>query len=228
MPLTPVKQIALRDVLVDQIRDLMLTGELRPGDRIIEYKLAREMHVGQNSVREALAVLEQQGLVTRVPNKGALVTKLSSEDMEQIYAVRILLEAMAVKFAKQHMRLVDADKLQQVIEKMRAAFHDNDLVAFCNADFEFHRKLWGFSNNRYLVKALSSIVAPQFSYILIKSMKWPREDMLPIIEEHQAILNSLKNEDAETAAAEITRIMEKLRDFAMNVVRQSDEKFSVA
>jgi DNA-binding GntR family transcriptional regulator len=59
-------------------------------------------------------------------------------------------------------------------------------------------------------------------------MKWPREDMLPIIEEHQAILNFLKNEDAETAAAEVTRIIERLRDFAMNVVRQSDEKFSVA
>ncbi len=221
----PVKQLNLRDELEARLREAIFNGRLQPGDRIVEYKVAREMGVGQNSVREALIVLEQQGLVTRLPNKGAVVTKLSPKAMEQIYLVRIELEGMAVKFAKQHMRLTDVDELQKKIEEMRTAARNDDRVSFCRADFEFHRRLWESSGNPYLVKALDSIAAPQFSYVLIESFRVPGEDMLMLAEQHQQMLDLIKNESAEAAAAGVKQVLQKLSDFSVPKLRQINPEF---
>lgn len=224
MSFAPVKLSNLRDSLVVSIREAILSGKLQPGDRIVEYKIAREMGLSQNSVREALIVLEQQGLVTRIANKGAMVTKLSSEAMEQIYLVRSELEGLAVKFAKQHMRLVDVDELQKIIEQMRAAARREDLVAFCRLDFDFHHRLWEFSGNPYLVKALSSIAAPQFSYLLIETPRARDQDLLPLAEQHQQMLDLIRNESADDAAAAVRQIIHKFHDFARPVLRQIDSK----
>jgi DNA-binding GntR family transcriptional regulator len=217
MSFAPVNMSNLRDSLVVSIREAILSGKLRPGDRIVEYKIAREMGLSQNSVREALIVLEQQGLVTRIANKGAMVTKLSSEAMEQIYLVRGELEGLAIKFAKQHMRLVDVDELQRTIDDMRAAARHVDLVTFCRLDFDFHHRLWEFSGNPYLVKALSSIVAPQFSYVLIESSRATDKDLLALAEQHQQMLELIKNESADDAAAGVRQIIHKFHDFARPV-----------
>jgi len=223
-----LKQVNLREELVVSIREAILTGQLRPGQRIVEYKVARELGVSQNSVREALIVLEQQGLVTRIANKGAFVTKLSPEAMEQIYLVRVEREALAVKFAKQHMRRLDADRLQQDIEEMRRAAKNADRVAFCRADFEFHQRLWGFSNNPYLVKALVSIVAPQFSYLLIQSFSIPPEHLLAVVDRHQQMLDSIKNLSPEPAAAETKGLIRQLRTDTMPLLHEAETKLASA
>jgi DNA-binding GntR family transcriptional regulator len=226
MPFAKLKQVNLREELVVSIREAILNGQLRPGERIVEYKVARELAVSQNSVREALIVLEQQGLVTRIANKGAFVTKLSPEAMEQIYLVRVELEALTVKFAKQHMRLVDADQLQQDIEEMRRAAKSADRVAFCRADFEFHQRLWGFSNNPYLVKALASIVVPQFSYLLIRSFSIPPEHFLTIVDKHQQMLDFIKNLSPEQAAAETKELIHQLCNYAMPLLHEAEASAS--
>lgn len=226
MAFAQIKHLNLRDELVSSIQEAIFTGRLRPGERIVEYKLGREMGVSQNSVREALIVLEQQGLVTRVVNKGAFVTKLSPEAMEQIYLVRVELESLAVRFAKPQMRLVDADRLQEDIEEMRTAARNNDRVAFLRADLEFHQRLWGFSNNPYLVKALTSIVTPQFSYLLIESFQFPAEHLLAVVERHQQMLDLIKNQSAEAAAAGIKGLIGGLRNYAMPLIREAETRFS--
>lgn len=226
MSFAPIRLLNLRDELVGPIREAILTGKLQPGDRIVESKLAREMGVSQNSVREALIVLEQQGLVTRVANRGAFVTKLSPEAMEQIYMVRIELEGLAVKFAKQHMRLADVDRLQESIEAMGTAARNGDRVAFLNADLEYHQRLWEFSNNPYLVKALTGLVAPQFSYLLIESFRVPAEHLLAVVEQHQQMLNLIKNASAETAVEGVKQMIQGLRGFAMPLLRQLETERS--
>jgi DNA-binding GntR family transcriptional regulator len=225
----PVQDSNLREGLATTIREAILTGRLQPGDRVVESRLAREMRVSQNAVREALIVLEHQGLVTRVANKGAFVTKLSSEAMEQIYLVRLELEGMAVRFAKQHMRLADVDELQKFIDDLRAAAHRKDPVTFCRVDYGFHQRLWECSGNPYLVKALASIVAPQFSYLLIESLRLPHADeLLALTEEHQQMLDLIKNESAEVAAEGVKRIIQRFHDFAKPGLRQIEQRNSRA
>ena len=153
------------------------------------------------------------------------MTRLSSEAVEQIYLVRIELEGMAVKFAKQHMRLTDVDELQGKIEEMRTAARNDDRVSFCRADFEFHRSLWEFSGNPYLVKALDSIAAPLFSYLLIESFRVPGEDMLALAEQHQQMLNLIRNESAEDAAAGVRQLLQKFHDLSTAKLRQINPEF---
>jgi DNA-binding GntR family transcriptional regulator len=214
MPFQVVAQRSLRDQLVPVIREAILSGKLRPGDRVIEYKLAREMRVSQNTVREALIMLEQEGLITRIPNKGAFVTELSPETMEQIYAIRIELEALAVKLAKEKMRPADLDELQALMDEMHQAAGENDPIAFCRVDFSFHRRLWEPSGNIPLIKALTILVAPQFSYVLLESLRTQHTLLPAIAEHHQQILDLVRNESAEAAAAGVKKIIGKFRSYA--------------
>src|SRR5579863_10281340 len=94
-----VEPISLRNQVADLIKGAMLSGKLKPGERIVELRLAKELGLGTTSIREALFQLERQGYVTRVLNKGAYVTELSPEDRRQIYTVRMELEGLSAQLA---------------------------------------------------------------------------------------------------------------------------------
>ena len=91
-----VKPIRLTDQISEVIKKQIFAGDLEPGDRVVEQKIARDLGVGQNAVREALIELSHLGFVRRVPNIGTFVTKLSRADAEKISQVRIALEGLVV------------------------------------------------------------------------------------------------------------------------------------
>src|SRR5579859_7833774 len=90
-----IEPVTLKDLVSGAVREAILNGKLSPGDRIVEIKLAKQLNVGQNAVREALQELEFQGFVTKTPNKGTFVTDLSLDDINQIYRFRKEFEGFA-------------------------------------------------------------------------------------------------------------------------------------
>src|SRR5881397_2956437 len=94
---------SLAEAAAQTLRDAIVTGKLRPGDRLVEQHLAAQLTIGQPTLREALKELEYQGFVRKVANKGrTFVTKLSTEDIRKIHQVRMVLEVLAVDLAAAH------------------------------------------------------------------------------------------------------------------------------
>lgn len=189
----PLKPVSLRNRIVEIIRQAITSGDLSPGDRIVELRLAKQLGVGNTAVREALFELERAGLVTRIPNKGSFITKTTLEDAQQIFQVRKVLEALAVELAVQHMSPAYLDMLQGMVDSMRAAAEASDFERFYHNDLEFHRVLWQLSQNRYLAGSLETLVVPLFAYFLIRTRQDYKVDLLGSAQRHHELLDSIRN-----------------------------------
>src|ERR1700756_5726401 len=150
-----IEPVSLKDLALSAIREAILDGGLSPGERITESRLSKQMHVGQNVVREALQELEFQGFVERVPNKGTFVTHFSREDIGQIYRFRMELEGFAAQLARECGRPNpdDACRLEAALGGMQAGADGNDFWQFSRSDLVFHEIIWRMSGNRFVEKA---------------------------------------------------------------------------
>jgi len=189
---TTIKPVTLRHRIVEIIRQAITSGDLGPGDRIVELQLAKQLGVGNTAVREALFELERAGLVTRIPNKGSFITKMTLEDAQQIFQVRKALESLAVELAAEHMSSADFDVLQGFVDAMKAAAEASDIERFYQKDLEFHRTLWRFSQNRYLASSLETVVVPLFAFFLIRTRTDYRVDLLGSAQRHHQLLDSIR------------------------------------
>src|ERR1039458_8611429 len=190
-----IKPVSLRHRIVEVIRQAITSGDLAPGDRVVELQLAKQLGVGNTAVREALFELERAGLVTRIPNKGSFITKTTWEDAQQIFRVRKELEGLAVELAAEHMSAADYDVLQGLVDAMKAAAETSDIERFYQNDLEFHRTLWRFSQNRYLASSLETLVVPLFAFFLIRTRLDYRVDLLGSAQRHHQLLDSIRNGD---------------------------------
>jgi len=199
---------SLPERIAELVREAIMSGQLRPGDQVVESRLAKQLGVGQNAVREALQDLEFQGFVVRVPNKGTFVTQLSKEDIDQIYRIRAALESLAVEWARAHQRPNQKDlaELNVILAEAETGAREGNFHAFARADTNFHRCLWNLSGNAYLVKALEVVAVPLLSYVLIESKGQPTLDLIRLARQHREWLDFLcKASPGE--AAEYTRRM---------------------
>ena len=188
----PIKTVTLRHRIAEVIRRAIRSGNLSPGDRLVELRLAKQLGVGSTAVREALFELERAGLVTRIPNKGSFITKMTLEDAQQIFRVRKELEGLAVELAAEHMSPPDLDVLQGLVDAMKAAAETTDIERFYQADLEFHRTLWRLSNNRYLASSLETVVVPLLAFFLIRTRSDYRDDLLGSAQRHRQLLDSIR------------------------------------
>ena len=187
----------------------ILAGQFRPGDRLPEMNIARELGVSQASVREALQDLENLGLVLKFPNRGSVVIQLSGEDLAQIYEIRRELEPLACGLAARHLRPETLAALQACVAAMQAASEGPDFEAFSEADIRFHRLLWRAQPNRFLEKSLQAICLPLFAFDLIRRHAAPHVDFAHTIRQHQLIVNALRSRDADLAARVTRRMVER-------------------
>ncbi len=158
-----------KDRVVSAIREAIVSGRMKPGDPIVESRVARQLGVGQPLIREALLDLEHQGFVQRVPYRGTSVTKLGREEIDQIQRMRIELESLAVEWARARANAEDVSELRALVEEMRQAARDSDLSKFNDYDLALHRRVWQLSGNKYLHDALERAVVPLLTFFYLRS-----------------------------------------------------------
>jgi DNA-binding GntR family transcriptional regulator len=151
---------SIPESIAARIRGQILGGILSPGDRLSEYALSRELHSGQATVREALFMLAQQGLVTRIANTGTFVTRLGARQVRNLLAIRAELEVLAIGLAAGSIREQDLADLRSFAGEMRKAAPQEDAAAYLRADMAFHRRIWEVSGNEQLVQILETVVVP--------------------------------------------------------------------
>jgi len=198
-----LQPVTMRDRVAELIKEAMLTGKLKPGERIVELRLAKQLGLGTTSVREALFALERQGFVARVAHKGAYVIKLSREDRRQIYRVRNELEGLAVELLTPRLTAGDAAKVQAILDGMGKAARRGDLAKFYERDLAFHRSLWELSGNQYVLRFLDSMVAPLFAFYVIRTQR-DASNLIHETQVHQNIFDTIRKGDP----AEARRVMQ--------------------
>ena len=157
--------------IAETIRGLIVSGDLKPGDRIVESRMARQIGVGQPTVREALVALEHQGLVVRKANQGCIVTVLTRAEISQVLRVREELERLAVDLAIEAAPDAEIRKLIAVAEKMREAAEVRDIRRYHDFDVLFHQTLWRLSGNSVLPRLLSQTLMPLLAFLFMRNLR---------------------------------------------------------
>lgn len=197
----------LSDKVAVFIQQAIYDGKLKPGQRVLELGLAKEMGVAQSTVREALQQLEHLGLVVKVPNRGSFVVNLSAEESLQIYAVRSELERLAISLALKQSGEKDLGDVRRLLSAMEEASDVKDWERFVTADFEFHRAIWKLSANPFLEKVLLGLATQQFAYYRIKANRgdtnWEMDALLKKHREIVDVLEGRSEKDARTIIDEL-------------------------
>jgi DNA-binding GntR family transcriptional regulator len=187
----------LRDVVCDVIRDRITAGEYPPSYRLIEDRLADDLGVSRNPVREALRVLAIEGYVTLVPRRGAFVATLSPQEVEEIFEVRTVLEALAARRAAKHASASDREQLEHVLaESARACAHGamQELPAL---NTRFHELVLAIAGNGLLTDMMVPLRG-RMQWIFSRTVTTRAHDS---VAEHQALAEAIMAGDGDRAAA---------------------------
>ncbi len=193
--------LPLRDVVFKTLRQAILTGELKPGERLMEIHLANQLGVSRTPIREAIRMLELEGLVTMVPRKGAEVSRISKQDISDVLEVRGALDTLAVRLACERITPEEITRLEEAGKAFVQAVGRGVLTDVAQADVEFHDIIVEASKNKRLVQMVNNLAERVYRYRLeyIKDVNSHKS----LIEEHERILSCVKNGDAENAEVAI-------------------------
>lgn len=190
--------LPLRDIVFQTLRNAIITGELQPGERLMETQLAEKLGVSRTPIREAIRKLELEGLVVMVPRKGAQVAQFTEKDIQDVLEVRAALEALAAKLACKRMDDRAFLKLQLAIAEYTYAAKNKDLEMMIEKDVEFHDIICNATQNDKLIQMFNNLKEQVNRYRItyLKNV----EDSDTVEAEHLAILDALKNKNEEVAS----------------------------
>ncbi|MCX7946339.1 MAG: GntR family transcriptional regulator [Hydrogenophilus sp.] len=195
--LTPLQRKPLYEEVAQQLRQRIFAHAIAPGQTIDELEIARELGISRTPVREALKVLAAEGLVTLLPRRGCVVAEISAKDLDDIFAVLILLEGHAARLAVEHL---DDDTLARLTahhEALEVAFRANDINAFFLTNQAFHREIYCAARNPWLIETIEHL---RRKILLSRHQSlFSQGRLLASLEEHRAILAALLTRDPERA-----------------------------
>ncbi|HUO33354.1 MAG TPA: GntR family transcriptional regulator [Candidatus Acidoferrum sp.] len=186
----------LKTYLFNELRDAILSGKWKPGERLNESKLARQYNVSRIPVREALLQLQEQGLVMNHPRRGMFVSTLSEEEVQKISALRIVLESEALKLCRWRLNDTVNAQLSRMVELMEG-WQGGSQIEAAQLDIEFHRALWANSGNEYIGRTLDSLVLVLFAHRAV--MNTSHELLRWHLKHHRQLLDVVQGISARTA-----------------------------
>ncbi len=189
--------LPLRDVVFNTLRQGILTGELKPGERLMEIHLADRLGVSRTPIREAIRMLELEGLVKMIPRKGAEVARISLQDMQDVLEVRKVLDSLATKLACFRISEEQGIRLKEAAKGFSVAVKTGDAIAIAKADVAFHDVILMASGNKRLIQMVNNLAERIYRYRLeyIKDKSYHKQ----LVDEHEKIMQAVLSGDAEAA-----------------------------
>jgi len=198
-PIAPAYRSTLADEAYRAIRTAIVSGQLRPGEKLVVRPLVERLQLSPTPIKAALVMLEREGFITAVPHRGFFVNEVSEADMKEIYEIREVLEGIAAAKAAADERSEQlAEQLQELLTAQIATVEAGDLVRYSDLDLEFHHLIWTYASNRRLLTAVENLVA-QVRFGSGASARLPGR--LPkALREHAAIVAAIRDRDSVLAA----------------------------
>jgi DNA-binding GntR family transcriptional regulator len=193
-----LEAVSLTEGVVAALKDAFFSGTLKPGAVIVERQIAKQMNVGTPVVREALISLKHEGFVRRVKNKGTFITAFDSDEVRQLYTLRVELETLALQWARPLVTRSDIDHLRSLVDRLVDAGKRENRREFLECDFEFHRCCWKLSGNTFLAETLERLMPPLFAFVVLAS---GHPTTAAMGREHYALVEALRSlEEPEFSA----------------------------
>jgi DNA-binding GntR family transcriptional regulator len=198
---------SLPETVAGKLRDAILSDRVRPGQRLVEQKLAAHFGIGQPTLREALRELEAQGFVRKSQKRGTYVTEWSAEEYRRTHDVRMALESLAMERAAPNVTVDAVRDLDQCLDRLTAAAHAPDLTLYHKSDMDFHKVIWRLTGNDCLFQTLERITFGLFAFALLgRPSAGLRPYLLAAIAQHREILEGLRTRDPEKARGTFLRV----------------------
>jgi DNA-binding GntR family transcriptional regulator len=188
---------SLAEHIFQDLENKIITGTLKPGQRVVEEELCRSFGVSRSPVREALRILESQGFVQREPRRGVTVTKISSKEAEDIYTIRARLDSLALYLAIKRNKPGIVQKLKKLHEKMIAVTEGNNVNEYFKLNQKFHELIFRESDNLRLIKLLETFdkQTQRYRRMVVRSPGWMQDS----IRNHESIIHWFETGDLEKA-----------------------------
>ncbi len=211
----PISSVTKVDQVRQAILELIFSGGLLPGQRLVEANLAKDFCVSQATVNAALQDLHNQGVVTKILNRSSNVSRYTASEINKLFAVRTVLEPMASAEASRQLTREGIRSLAEQVDNMRRAARAEDVPRFCLADYTFHQKIYRLTRNSFLIQACQAIAAAPFAYLLCDCQGALPTDYAGLAEDHEQVILAL--ETSPEAAAQVT--LERIESWRSHSVR---------
>ncbi len=187
--------LPLRDEVFFTLRDRILKGELSPGDRLMEIPLAEKLGVSRTPVREAIRLLEREGLAITIPRRGAQVARMTEKDLSDVLEVREALDELAAEKACKNMNDEIIEKLSAAMDEFKRAARSDDIKVIVEADEAFHHIIYEAADNPRLLSIVDNLKEQmyRFRFEYIRG----EESYDTLISEHLSIIEGLKKKDVD-------------------------------
>ncbi len=199
IPVTLDNYKPLREIVFETLREALINGVLKPGERLMEIQLAEEMGVSRTPVREAIRKLELEGFVVMIPRKGAYVAGISVKDIADVFEIRTALEGLAAGLAAERITEEELEQLERILVKIGECVQTNNLEKLVEVDTEFHDTLFKASRNERLVQIVSNL-REQIQRFRTTSLSTPGR-MKYALDEHKKIVEAVSERNVELAQA---------------------------
>ncbi len=189
----------LREKILETIREAILKGDLKPGEKVAEPELAERFGISRTPIREAFRQLESEGYLTVVPRKGAIVAALSERDVQEFYAVKSILEGYAAELAAQNLTDKELAKLEAINDRLKKLAAAGDVKTFYKVHHEFHDTFLKAANNSKLYELIVQL-GQKFSRLRMASLSVSGR-MAISVAEHDKLLEAFRQHDGKAAEA---------------------------
>lgn len=214
-------QRTLSDYVADQLRQAILAGQFPPNERLVEQEIAESMQTSRGPVRDALKILENEGLVVRQSHRGAFVAQLHPEDFIEIYTLREALETLAVRYAIQNATDQQIGDLAELVRSMESMSRQNyNQVDATYLDMEFHHTLCKISGHKRVLNVWEAL-SGQIRLVLLKHrLNNPDDLRVRSVSWHAKIVEAMRERNTEKAVKELGTHMAASSEWAQVLIKQ--------
>ena len=210
-----IENVALKDVIYEDIKNMIANGEIPVGERINKYQLADVFHSSPTPINDALNRLVGENIIIQIPRKGFFVREISIQELCDIFAIRAGVEGIAARLCCESASDDEINELSSMFSKFALPLDDNQVKAYRNVDTLFHKKIVQYANNSYISATvkLTEFQAKSNTKGLVR----PPELTFP---EHQRIAQALSNRDGNKAQEEMTNHLLASRSNLLKLIKK--------
>lgn len=207
----------LREIVFESIREAIIDGKLKPGERVMEVQLAEKLGVSRTPVREAIRKLELEGLLIMEPRKGAYVADVSLKDLVDVLEVRSSLEGLAASLAATRASEEEIEVLKEKAAQFKECIEKNDVQGMINKDTEFHEAILQAAKNKKLTSIIESLREQLQRFRVTYFTEYNMTTYLA--SEHQKVLDAIESRDPDKANEYAQQHIENLEKYIVSHIK---------